>query len=255
MKLRSLILAFALVSSGAYAADMSGVNAINNAMAQTLPVKATPLLSNAYPYQSSGLFFGFYTEGGGGSVNATVPGINSSSLTTTDAGLGATLGYAWGSKTSQIAYSIEADFGVTNFNGSGAGLALSGPLSFEQRFVVWVPTSILTSLLPSWSSLFGTIPPFQPVQPGLTVSNLQSGFAGFLKERDFSDAFAGVQTGKVWLVEPGIKLLAMEQVSNGVALRAWAGIALQSDGRLFGPVPTVTTKLGPEYLVGFGAYF
>lgn len=217
---------------------------------------AAPLLSTAYPYQSSGLFFGVYTQGGAGAVDtAQIPGVNANSLTTTSGEIGATIGYAWASKSSQIAYSAEADFGFTNFNGQNAGLALQGPLAFEQRFVAWVPTSILTSLLPNASSFFGTVPPFQPVQPGLTVGNLQSGLALGIRERDISNSFAGVQGNKVWIVEPVIKLMAMEQVSNGVALRAWAGVALPSDGRVFGPMPASSTKLGPEYLVGVGAYF
>lgn len=219
------------------------------------PTAAT-LLSTAYPYQSSGLFFGAYTQAGAGAVDtAQLPGVNANSLTTTSGEIGATIGYAWASKSSQIAYSAEADFGFTNFNGQNAGLALSGPLAFEQRFVAWIPTSILTSLLPNASAFFGTVPPFQPVQPGLTVGNLQSGLALGLRERDISNSFQGVQGNKIWIVEPVVKLLSMEQVSNGVALRAWAGVAIPADGRVFGPVPTGSTKLGPEYLVGVGAYF
>src|ERR1700761_1792629 len=182
------------------------------ALAADMSTKAPPLISNGYPYSSSGLLFGFYTEGGAGSFNsAAIPGINSNSTTTTDAQIGATIGYAWGSRNSNIAYTAEGDFGFTNFNGNNAGIALSGPLSFEQRFVVWMPTSVLTSLLPNASSLFGTVPPFQPVQPGLTVSNLQSGLGLGLRERDISSSFQGLQANKVWLVEPVIKLFAMEQ--------------------------------------------
>jgi len=222
----------------------------------TTKAPAATLISNGYPYSSSGLFFGFYSEGGAGTFNgADVPGVNPSSATTTDAQIGATIGYAWGTKNSQIAYTGEADFGFTNFNGSNAGIALSGPLSFEQRFVAWVPTSVLTSLLPNASSFFGTVPPFQPVQSGLTVSNLQSGIGIGIRERDISNSFQGLQANKVWLVEPVIKLFAMEQVSNGVALRAWAGVALPSDGKVLGPVPGMSVKLGPEYLAGVGAYF
>src|ERR1700719_1052940 len=85
-------------------------------LAADIAVKApSSFLSSVYPYQSSGLFFGIYTEGGGGSVAATVPGVGPASLTTTSGALGGTIGYAWGQKGSAIAYSLEGDFGFTNF--------------------------------------------------------------------------------------------------------------------------------------------
>jgi hypothetical protein len=228
------------------------------ARAADIAVKApAPIIPTGYPYQSAGLFFGIYTEGAGGSVAATVPGVGSASLATTDAGLGGTIGYAWGSKASLIAYSIEGDFGFTNFNGNNAGLALSGPLSFEQRFVVFTPWANLASYLPNFPNILGTVPPFPALQPGLTSSNLQTGFALGVREKDISTAFAGVQANKVWAVEPVIKLIAMEQLSNGTALRAWAGVALSTDRKIIGATPAGVTSItpGPEALAGFGVYF
>jgi hypothetical protein len=228
------------------------------AFAADLPVKALTPIPVMYPYQSSGLFFGIFTEGGGGSVAATVPGVGPASLTTTDAGLGATIGYAWGTKGSPVAYSIEGDFGFTNFNGNNAGLALAGPLSFEQRFVVFTPFNNLASMLPNLPNIFGTVPPFPALQPGLTASNLQMGFSVGVKEKDISTSFVGVESNKVWRVEPVIKLIAMEQLSNGTALRAWAGVAFPDKGAIIGTIPgigTTSATLGPEALVGVGVYF
>jgi hypothetical protein len=225
------------------------------AQAADLSVKAFPAIPTAYPYQSSGLFFGIYTEGGGGSVSATAPGVNPASLATTDAGIGATLGYAIGQKGSQFAYTFEADFGFTNFNGNNAGFALQGPLSFEQRFVVWTPFSNLSQLLPNLPNIFGTVPPFPGLAPGVTASNLQTGLAFGVREKDVSLSFAGVQANKEWLVEPVIKAMAMEQLSNGTALRAWAGVTIPTQGHFIGPVPGSTAKLGPEVLAGVGVYF
>jgi hypothetical protein len=226
------------------------------ASAADLTAKApTTAISTAYPYQSAGIFFGVFTEGGGGSVSAQAPGVNPASLTTTDAGLGLTVGYAWGSKASNFAYSIEGDFGFTNFNGANAGFSLSGPLSFEQRFVVWTPFANLSNLLPNLGSIFGTIPPFQALPPGVTASNLQSGLGFGIKEKDVSLGFAGLQANKEWLVEPVIKLLAMEQLSNGSALRAWAGVGIPTQGRFVGPLPGSAAKLGPEVMAGVGVYF
>lgn len=240
--MKNVFLALALASgiSAAHAADN---------------LKSPPANPVAYPYQSSGLFFGVYTEGGGGSVSATVPGVGASSLTTTDAGLGVTIGYAFGSKASAVAYSFEADFGFTNFNGNNSGLSLSGPLSFEQRFVVMTPFSNLTAMLPNFPNIFGTVPPFPGLPAGTTASNLQTGFAIGIKEKDISTAFAGLQSGKEWRIEPVIKLIGMEQLSNGTALRVWAGVALPDKGRIFGPVPKSSVVLGPEVLAGVGVYF
>src|SRR5271154_3646773 len=121
------------------------------AVAADLPVKApvsSGLFSATYPYQSSGIFFGAYTAGTGGSVDATVPGVGSSSLTTTTGEIGGTVGYAWGQKGSPIAYTLEGDFGLTNFNGSQIGISLQGPLSFEQRFTIFMPLSNIMNVLP-----------------------------------------------------------------------------------------------------------
>lgn len=242
----AFVAALAALPALAHAGDLNppAVKAINSA-----------LLPNAYPYQSSGLFFGLFTEGGGGSVTASAPGVNPASLATTDAGLGVTVGYAVGRRGNNFAYTIEADFGFTNFNGNNAGFALSGPLSFEQRFVVWTPFSNIQALLPNLPNIFGTVPPFPALQPGVTASNLQTGLAFGVREKDVSLAFAGLQANKEWLVEPVVKLMAMEQLSNGTAIRAWAGVSIPTQGHFFGPVPGSTAKLGPEVLAGVGVYF
>lgn len=246
---RSFVLAAALAAilvTPAIAADIS-----------TKAPKAFGL-TDAYPYQSSGLFFGVFTEGAGGSVAATVPGVGPSSLTTTTGAIGGTLGYAWGRKGSAIAYSIEGDFAFTNFNGNNTGLALQGPLMFEQRFVVFAPWANLMNLVPNLTGgLFGgaSVPPFPGLPAGVTASNLQMGIAAGVREKDISTSFAGLNANKVWRVEPVIKLIAMEQLSNGTAVRAWVGVGLADKGKVFGPVPGASVTLGPEILAGVGAYF
>ena len=82
---------------------------VGPAAAADMANKSPPasLLGSGYPYGSSGLFFGVYSEAGGGNVNGSVPGVASASLTDTQAGLGGTLGYAWGQKNSPFALSLE----------------------------------------------------------------------------------------------------------------------------------------------------
>lgn len=226
------------------------------ALAADLPTKAvtqSPFFSTAYPYQSSGIFFGAYVAGASGSVTANVPGVASASLTTTTAEIGGTVGWAWGQKGSNIAYTIEGDFGMTNFNGNNAGLSLQGPLSFEQGITVWTPLNNLINFLPgNLQSFFGTVPPFAALAPGVTASNLQSGIGAFIKEKDISTAFAGVATNKIWRVYPAVRLTAMEQLSNGTALYAYAEAAFPVDGKIIGPIPGSTITPGTEFTAGTG---
>jgi hypothetical protein len=247
MKIIFRVLAFAsaFIAGAAAAADLP------------LAVKAQPssLFSAAYPYQTSGPIFGIYTAGTGGSVNATVPGVGAASLTTTTAEIGGTVGYAWGQKGSPIAYTIEGDFGFTNFNGNTAGLSLQGPLSFEQRVTIFTPFNNLVAMLPNLPNLFGTVPPFPPLQPGVTASNLQMGFAVGVKEKDISTSFIGLSANKVWRVEPALRLVAMEQLSNGSAIRAYVETAFPDKGKVFGPVPGASVVLGTEVTAGVGVMF
>jgi hypothetical protein len=76
-----------------------------------------------------------------------------------------------------------------------------------------------------------------------------------VKEKDISTSFAGFSANKVWRIEPVLKLIAMEQLSNGTALRAWVGVALPDKGKIIGPVPGSSTTLGPEVLAGMGVFF
>jgi hypothetical protein len=232
-----------LLGAAAHAADLP----ITKAPA------SSPWFSSAYPYQTSGIFFGAYTAGSGGSVAATVPGVGAASLTTTTAEIGGTVGWAWGQKNSPISYTVEGDFGITNFNGNQAGFSLQGPLSFEQGVTIWTPFTNLQNLLPNWpSNLFGTVPPFAPLAPGVTASNLQSGFGVFVKEKDISTSFQGVASNKIWRIYPALRLTAMEQLSNGSALYAYAEAAFPTDGKILGPVPGSTATLGTEYTAGVG---
>lgn len=224
-------------------------------LAADLPVKApaSSLWGGTYPYDNSGFFVGLYTELTDGSVSATVPGVGSASLTSTTAGLGLTVGYAWGRAGSPIAFSLEGDACVQNFNGNNAGLSLQGPLCFEERFIVWAPWDKIIQAI-GIPNLFGNVPPFRPLQPGQTASNLQFGIAGALGEVNVSNALLGVESNKVWRIEPKVEFWGMEQVSNGMAVRAFSKIAFPDKGEILG-YKGAKTSLGPQYTVGFGAYF
>lgn len=227
--------------------------------AADIPLKAPPASAwdtvfKGYPYGSSGLFFGIFTEGGGGSVNGTVPGVGSASLTTTQAGVGGTIGWAWGKKSSPVAFSIEADFGWTNFNGNVQGLSLQGPASFEQRFVMFTPLATIVNLLPNFPAL-GAIAPFPALPAGVSASNLQVGLMAGIDENDISPNFPGLASNREWRVSPMIGLVSMEQLSNGLAVRAWVKTIFPDKSVCIGPVSNACGNLGQQVKAGVGFYF
>lgn len=238
---------------------ISGLSMFSAAFAADLPTKAAPAAAssffNAYPYGSSGFFVGLFTEGGAGSVNSSVAGVNSASLTSTQAGAGLTLGYAWGRAGSPIAYSIEGDFGWTNFNGTQAGLNLSGPAAFEQRFVVFTPLASMLSMLPLLNSALGTVPPFPALASNLTASNLQVGLMAGIDENDISVNFPGLPSNREWAIAPMIGLVAMEQLSNGTAVRSWVKNVFSERGICAGPVANACGNRGNTVKVGVGIYY
>jgi hypothetical protein len=156
---------------------------------------------------------------------------------------------------SPVAYSVEADFGWTNFNGNTAGLSLSGPLAFEQRFVVFTPLASMLNLLPNFPNL-GTVPPFPPLQPGLTASNMQIGLMAGMDENDISPNFPGLATAREWRIAPMVGLVAMEQLSNGVALRTWVKTVFPDKSVCVGPIGAdACAGLGQQVKVGVGIYY
>src|ERR1700678_2028982 len=163
---RALAISAALISP-AIAADQAPAPTYTKA-------PAVPYLG--YPYGSNGPIVGIFSEVGAGPVNASVPGVNSASLTTTTAGIGAMAGYAWGSKSSQFAYSLEAKVSANNFNGENQGFSVSGPLSVEETpyigmrfFLIKIFFSILNIKTPS-----PTTPPPPATPANVTASNIQA---------------------------------------------------------------------------------
>jgi hypothetical protein len=228
------------------------------AISADLPTKASVAASsffNPYPYGSSGFFVGIFTEGGSGSVNGSVAGANTASLTSTQAGAGLTIGYAWGKAGSPIAISVEGDFGWTNFNGSQSGLSLSGPASFEQRFVIFTPLASMLNMLPLLNSALGTVPPFPTLTAGLTASNLQVGLMAGIDENDISVNFPGLASNTEWAIAPMIGLVAMEQLSNGTAVRSWIKNVFAERSVCAGPVANACASRGDTVKVGIGIYY
>ena len=241
---KRILIAAVLLSSPAFAAD--------------LPTKApaSAYQFTGYPYGSSGPIFGAFTEAGGGPVNASIPGVNSASLTTTTAGIGLVAGYAWGSKTSMVAYSVEGKVSATNFNGANQGFAVSGPVSFEGTGYVWMPVTAIQNAvgLLNIPNPFATVAPF-PLNPaGVTASNVQAGFGAGFRADDVTIAYLGAGSNKVFAFSPKIEFDLMEQLSNGSAVREYVETVFQQNGAIFGAQQAKAT-LGTKYLAGVMVLF
>src|SRR5258708_18634165 len=109
MKMRTMLLAL-----------IAGLCAIS-----ALPAKAGDLArhsAKAIPavqaYGTDGLYFGVFTQGGGGSVNSSVAGVNSASLVTNQIGIGGAVGYAKSVASGSAFLAVEAMASVNNVNGS-----------------------------------------------------------------------------------------------------------------------------------------
>jgi hypothetical protein len=232
------------------------------AFAADMAIKAPPSnpLFNGYPYGSSGFFYGAYAEGGGGPVNAaainTVTGVSTAGLVELTGAAGATIGYAWGSPTSNVAYSVENDIGMTGFNGSSQGLSASGPLEGEVRIVAFTPLANLTQYLPTLPS-FGTLPPFNALPVGVSASHTQVGLMAGMHWNDISLDFQGLSSNKEFRAAPMIGLVQMEQLSNGLALRTYVKTVFPSQSLTIGPIPTKTANggLGQQVIAGASLLF
>ena len=112
----------------------------------------------------------------------------------------------------------------------------------------------MLSLLPNLPSL-GTVPPFPPTPAGVTASNIQLGLMAGLDENDISLNFAGLSSNQEWRVAPMIGLVAMEQLSNGVAVRSWVKTIFPDKSVCVGPVNNACGGLGQQVKVGIGIYY
>jgi hypothetical protein len=243
MKIRNLILATALLVSPAMAAD--------------LPVKAPAYVPLQYP-QANGLVLELWTGGGGASVQASVPGIPASSLTTTTAGIGVATGWMWTPSRSPISISIENDVSAQNFNGNNAGFSVQGPIALEQhvRFFTSVANiATIYSALPSFPNPFSQLSAFS-IPNGFVGTGKNLVGAGFyIREADVSSAFQGVQSGKVWRVNLGADIMAVQPTTSGGAFREALEFDFNSTDKLFGTVPKGQTSaalgMGARARVGY----
>lgn len=250
MKMRTMFFALSagvLLSTAAIAGDLSA----------PMPAKAPAVVDfGTYP-TNNGWIVSLFTEGGGGPVSASVPGVPPASLTTTTAAIGATVGYMYTPKNSPVGFSLEGDVCAQNFNGNNAGFAVQGPLCFAERVMVYAPWQKVLAALPSLPNPFSGISAFSFPSGITAVGNAQAGLGLEVREADISTAFAGVQSGKVWRENVALVAMNVQPLSNGTALRGWIKFDFAGGSKVFGAVPagqTVAT-LGTGARAGLGVAF
>jgi len=225
----------------------------------TFPTKAPAYTLPTYP-ALNGFIFGVFTEGGGASVNASAPGVPAASLTTTTAGIGATFGYMWTPRNSPLSISLEGDIEAQNFNGNNAGFSVSGPLALEQRAMLFTSAANVQTLftaIPNIPNIFAQISPFTIPNGFVGTGKNLMGIGVLVREADVSQAFQGVQAGKVWRENLGIVAMAVQPTTNGGAFREYVKFDFGTGSTLFGAVPkgNVQSVVGPGARAGVGYAF
>jgi hypothetical protein len=220
------------------------------AAAADMPLKARALsLPTAYPL-TSGFYFGVGTLGGGGTVSATVPGVNSNSLVSNQIGVAGILGYVWNAPNSQYFAGVEGWFGWQNFNGSAPGFSLTGPATFTQRVLIGAPLTDIAALFPSLNL---AVPPFPPLPGGQVASNIKPYLFGSLTEDDITIDIAGMGSNKDWRLSPGVGIGMLGQLTSGSVVDVFAMTKFPQKGVCTGPGVVSGQACGAEgttYLAG-----
>lgn len=227
---------------------LAGTLAFDPASAADLHLKS-PLLTQAYP-STEGFYFGIGTLGGGGSVSASVPGVNTNSLVSNQIGVAGILGYAWNVPNSQLFAAVEGWFGWQNFNGSTQGFSLTGPATFTQRVMLGAPLSDIAALFPN---LPVTPPPFPTLPGGQAASNVKPYLFGSLSEDDITIDVAGNGSNRDWRFSPGVGVGALAQLTSGSVVDVFAMTKFPQKGICAGPgvVPGQPCGgVGTTYLAG-----
>lgn len=217
------------------------------AQAADLPVmKALPKI--AYP-ATQGFYFGLGTLGGGGKVDASVPGVNQNSLVSNEIGVAGIVGYVWNMPNSQYFAAVEGWFGVTNFNGASQGFSLSGPATFTQRAMVGAPLSDIAALFPTINI---SVPPFPPLPGGQVATNIKPYLFGSVTEEDISIDF-GAMSNRDWRISPGVGIGMLGQLTSGSVVDVFAMTKFPQKGVCVGnglPQGQACGSVGTTYLAG-----
>jgi len=190
--------------------------------------------------------------GGGGTVSASVPGVNANSLISNEIGVAGILGYVWNMPNSQYFAGVEGWFGWTNFNGSAQGFSITGPATFTQRVMVGAPLSDIAALFPTLNL---QVPPFPTLPGGQAASNIKPYIFGSLTEDDITLDIGGPGAGsnKDWRLAPGVGIGMLGQLTSGSVIDVFAMTKFPQKGVCIGrglPQGDACGSVGTTYLAG-----
>ena len=244
--MKKFVIALALLSTSAFAADMSGVEAINKAIAADLPTKA-PTGFATYPV-GCGMYYGVNTMGETAAVQNAAVGTQF-----VQGAVGLTLGYTCPMGSSGGYWFADGMFDFANLNGSSNGFALTGPAQFEQRFGFGAPVNLILSLVPGLQSLQSAVPSLIPLPTGVNVVTSFPYLFGSVHEDDVgvSNGFAA---NKQYLISAGFGIGNKIRLSNGVVFDPFAEYILPSSQMCIGITGGCIQK-GPAVRVGAALEF
>ncbi len=231
MKLRTLLLGLissVALASAAFGADnLPAVKAINTALNSGYPTKC-------------GFYYGLGTGGSAGAVNGSVVGTQ-----IVQGELDGLVGYTCPFGGAGFWF-VEGSVGMNNVNGNVNGLALSGPMVFQQRFGVGSPANALFN--PFGSSL--SMPSLPVLPSGVVASNANPYLFAGLVEQDIA-AQLGLDThSHQWLIAPEVGVGMLTRLSNGVVVDTWAGWQMNSQSFCPNAGTNGCAKLGNTGRVG-----
>lgn len=206
---RKILLAAALA--------LAMIAAIPAAFAADLVVKAKPNKWLAYP-TGCGLYYGGVASGAAG--GGTTDRISGTQVLAGDVGV--VLGYTCPIGISSFWF-VENIASVSKVNGAdnAASFSLAGAASFEQRFGIGAPWSVIQQLTAAIPSLGGVALPSVPTLPnGIGAGAVNPYVFVGMNERDVS-ASLGVQNGRAWVVSGEVGFGTLTRLTNGMMLDAW----------------------------------
>ena len=209
--------------------------------AVVIPVKAP---AGGYPTMS-GFYWGLNAMGAENPINNGPVGAQ-----VVQGDIGLTLGYTWAVSQANFTF-VEALGDWANLNGTQNGLALTGPLHFEERVGFGGPIGSMLNLLPNLN--FPAVPSLPVIPTGVTAAAGNPYLYAALHEQDISASFIGVSNGHEWIINPEVGIGMLTRLSNNVVIDTWAGLRMGSNSFCIGPVGCPKEETGAS--VGLAAKY
>lgn len=230
-----------------------------SAQAADLAVKAPPQFQPALSLATGGFYMGLWTTGNMGSIQGSAlqtlgPGVNPSTITAVEAGIGGLVGYLWNmpNNCATCFLAVEGWLGWQNINGNAAGFSFSGPLMAKERVLYGADTATIAAAFPSLFPF--PVPPFPPSLGNIT--NIKPYLYAAVDEDDVSLNVPGIAANKIWSVSPEFGLGMKGQVSATVAADVFAGVKLPQKGVCVGVLAaTACAGMGTTAVVGLALDF